>query len=317
MDVDRLVGIIQAHGYQVREAGTRQLVMRCPLCSDYKERLYISQDHGAWLCFNCDNRGSLVTFFSTVLNLDRGVAYALAQKVWDKQGPQSRPIVTTKPKKPLKEVQPPPLFRSIAKDWKLGVAQPYREYLERRGVDRETAEAYQMGYVILGDYAGRIIIPIVLDGVVVSWIARSIYEKAEPKVLTAPGTSLSGVLFNLDNITPPRVVLVEGVFDALKLREVAVATLGARLSWEQIRLLKRRGFDTIIIMPDNDETGWQAAAKHAWTLLPHFEAVYLAPLPPGVKDAGEATEEQLREGLDKMRPITYDLGEDCLEVHHD
>lgn len=307
MDSSLLVELLDGHGFEVKETSTDQLVVVCPLCSDHKPRLYISKEHGAWTCFNCGERGSLFDLLTEVLDFEPGLARVYLKKL---RSDHEGSFVVKKTPKPT-PVKPPLYYAPLAQHWETHVAQPYRAYVERRGLTRELVRDHLVGYCVIGPYAQRVVFPVRYEGTVVSWIARSINPALQPKVLTAPESNLSVVLYDIEHVSPPEVVLVEGVFDCLRLHGRAVATLGARLSDGQIRELKRRGYKRVILLRDNDEAGREAEKDEAWRLTPWFD-VHVARLPEEVKDPGEATDEQLRAALDRTIKVQYDAGRETI-----
>ena len=84
------------------------------------------------------------------------------------------------------------------------------------------------------------------------------------------------------------VVVVEGQFDCLKMMQVwpkTVANLTAMPTEEKIEKLAK--VNRVILVPDNDDTGTKSVAKYKSLLTSSL--VFVAPLPPSVKDAGECS----------------------------
>jgi len=137
-------------------------------------------------------------------------------------------------------------------------------------------------------------------------------------VLMPKHSQAAAALFNHDHVEPPRCVLVEGVFDALRLPNLAIATLGAHLTAQQRRALKRLRYTQVILMRDGDTTGRNAALQEALELVAaRFEEVMIATLPDGV-DPGSATEEQLDEALANAHAVDVGYGSRTVlekEVH--
>jgi hypothetical protein len=125
-------------------------------------------------------------------------------------------------------------------------------YAARRHLTPELVREYRIGFCRSGRYAGRLIVPVICEGQLVSFVARAISD-TEQKIMTPPGNQQSQYLFNLDRARQhDRVVVVEGVFDCLVLPESAVASLGKRLTDAQALLLVRSGFKRVSIAWDAD-----------------------------------------------------------------
>ena len=173
---------------------------------------------------------------------------------------------------------------------------------------------YGMGYCTAGFYSGRVIIPVYGKPrrTLYTFVARAVTLAAEArgKVLYPPHSRPGGTLFNLDRVQPGPLILVEGVFDALRVPSRAVAVLGSQLSAAQMELLTQLGTEwhPIIVCMDGDRAGRQASKailKQLWgNMLPDREAI----LPDGV-DPADAPAEVL---ADALAYATEGLGVDNL-----
>jgi DNA primase len=141
-------------------------------------------------------------------------------------------------------------------------------YLAQRGIDKETAEYFGVGFFSgKGSMAGRIVIPIENEnGELIAYAGRSI-EGSEPKYKLPAGFKKSQVLFNLcralEEDSTGTVVLVEGFFDCMKVTQAehaCVALMGCSLSKEQEAQLVAH-FRNVVIMLDGDEAGSNAATE--------------------------------------------------------
>jgi DNA primase len=317
LHVDRLEALLIATHLDPITSG-EELVIICPLCQDGKPRLYISTEHGRWICFHCHERGHLGQLLTEVCGLEGTSARQMERRI---KRPAVKPGLDVRPKATVEgrlAVHPPAGYLMLHEYMRpgnthVGLARPYLEYLYGRGVTDKDISKHMIGFCVMGAYAGRIIIPVKVDGEVVTWQARAIGDEVEPKTLNCPGTRAGSALFNIDNIQPPWVVLVEGPFDALRLPDLAVATLGSRLSKNQRRHLKRKGFSHVIIMRDADDTGQRSAVEDAMELVSAGFSVYIAPLPLGVYDPGEASDEDLRWSLANAKPVEDILGFELLQ----
>jgi len=136
-----------------------------------------------------------------------------------------------------------------------------------------------------------------------------ILDKADPDKPDSRiiyGTAIQFLMFNFDNVikrTRDYVILVEGVFDAMRLFTLgfnAVAILGTKLSGHNKSLLLAN-FDRVFIALDNDakddgsNPGQVAAQKILEELRPKVEA-YNIVLPPG-KDPDQCTIDEFKQCL--------------------
>ena len=104
--------------------------------------------------------------------------------------------------------------------------------------------------------AGRIIIPVYMEGILVGFQARCIGEPPSdniPKYYTAPSTPRNRLLYNYDRAKFGKFgVLVEGPTDAWRVgTSAAVAPLGSSVSMVQIQLMKLAwGDNGVVVMLD-------------------------------------------------------------------
>lgn len=307
MDVERLLATLEQGGHDHRRvSGGTQILIVHEWCGDTKGHLYISAEHGGWICHHCQAHGNLSDLFVEVLGMKPFDAWGLAGDILfgDIQERRLAPEI----RKP-KTMQPIRLPDEFIRDTGSGLA---GAYLERRGLDRKLCDRYGLGYCLGGDYGYRIIVPVYTGGTLRTFIARTWVDQ-KPKVLTAKGGRTTNALFNIDNVSPRACVLVEGVFDALKMPEVAIATLGTRSSQEQRQILRDRGFEDVVLMRDADEAGQKATNREALELAASFLHVYIAELPRG-KDPADATMEELQKALDESRTFVLDYGQRRSEV---
>jgi DNA primase len=143
----------------------------------------------------------------------------------------------------------------------LGPAVPY---LRDRGMTREIAAKYRLGYVpedYSGEcelYRGRICIPYLTRGGVVAVRFRQAGGGSGPKYLSTPGDVPR--LFNVASLFEPGGVLVvcEGEFDSIIVREFAavpsVGCPGVSL-WSSVFSRMVADYPERVIVGDGDEAG--------------------------------------------------------------
>jgi DNA primase len=143
-------------------------------------------------------------------------------------------------------------------------------YLQQRGIERQTAEYFQVGfYSTTGLLEGRVAIPVHnRQGQLVAYAGRVI-EQTEPRYRFPPGFQKSLELFNLHRALRSgarQVVVVEGFFDCMNLHQAGfsgvVALMGSALSEAQQKLLLDH-FGELVLMMDGDETGRRASRRIA------------------------------------------------------
>ena len=108
---------------------------------------------------------------------------------------------------------------------------------------------------------GRLFIPILENGKLMCWVARSV-DGREPKELSGPNRSHFfygyDALWNFPNTKP--IILVEGIFDCLQISKwgPCLALMGSHISDIQVGKLMALKPSQIILMLDGDEAGRKA-----------------------------------------------------------
>jgi DNA primase len=162
-------------------------------------------------------------------------------------------------------------------------------YLAHRGICPATARLFGVGmYRGTGFLTGRCVIPIRDEkSQLVAYAGRAVNGE-EPKYRFPAGFRKSQVLFNLDRAMQSggrNVIVVEGLFDAMKIHQAGhptvVALMGSSFSQRQSELLLNH-FASVTLMLDGDETGRRAAEVIAQLLKPK-RPVHKVELPNGVQ----------------------------------
>lgn len=154
----------------------------------------------------------------------------------------------------------------------------------------------------------RIGFPLFFDGVQVGISLRRTNPQERAKWIHQPTSIETGnMLYNYDRaIGQSEVVVVEGITDVWAYHEIgvlAVATFGAKLSKEQIRLLIKTGAD-IVLSYDGDEAGIEGMKK-AIDDMKYIANLKTIDIPDG-KDPASIARETLRE-LHLNRRSLYEI----------
>lgn len=167
------------------------------------------------------------------------------------------------------------------------------EYLRKRGIKPETAQAFGVGHypgnssVIKDPY--RMVIPIRnAKGELVAYVGRALDDTAD-KYHFPSGFHKTLELFNLHRVSDQvsTVLVVEGFFDALKLYQAGyqnvVGLMGCTMSKYQEDELAR--FQNVILMLDGDKAG-REGAQAILQRLSHRTFVKVIDLPDGAQPDG-------------------------------
>jgi len=314
MNKQMLVATLEDANFIVSEMeGGTELVINCPLCFDEKSRLYIASDSGLWKCFRCGEKGHLLSLLVRVVELKFTTAYPLSESISAK--PVDAPVVIEAHR------PPPPSSVSLPTGFMADAGDRYAgDYFAVRGLRRHWVREVGAGYCLVGPYAQRIIIPVVTQGALRTYVARTWRRCEKKKVLMPPNSQASRALFGYDLLEKERsywdeLIVVEGVFDALRLWDLGyretIATLGAHITDLQRALMKRLRPKGVVLMRDADEAGAATAIQEGRALLSNMFNVSIAHLPVD-SDPSVASAQDIRTALEGAIPVTLDYGEESL-----
>jgi DNA primase len=172
-----------------------------------------------------------------------------------------------------------------------------QQYLLDRGVTREEIQKYDIRYCYEGQYAGRVVVPCLYEGDLVTFVARDLFGFSDRKYLNPQGNKQSDFLYNAGNVKGETVVLTEGVFDAISASRCypAVASFGKSLSSRQIDLLNC--FKLVVFYWDVD--AYPQAEKYAQRI----QAECVCVLHADGKDAGSRSQQENQRLLDAAVPF--------------
>ena len=170
-------------------------------------------------------------------------------------------------------------------------------YLYKRGLNDDIIEKFDLGYDKQTD---SITFPVRDKNGDCMFVARrSVKEKKFdiPKGITKP---LYG-LYEVEHTTgfglkyPVQLYICEGLFDCLRLwcnNKLAVAGFGCLFNSYQIKQIQDLPIRTVILALDNDDAGRDAAQRLRKLITNKIIKEVI--LPPGRKDIGECTDEELQ-----------------------
>jgi DNA primase len=215
------------HGDNVSNGWTS---INCLFCIDHSNHLGINLTSKVYTCYKCAEEGNC---FKLIQEID-GVTFRNAIGIAKEFGngvfiPRERHF-QTKLKLPdniLKELTP-----------------RHKEFLINRRYDPD--------YVIpkykllatgpVGNFKHRIIIPVHMNERMLSFIGRDVTGQATIPYKNSPESLCikdpKNSLYNMDSVLQSKAVVVEGIFDAWRIGDGAVATFGTKYTHEQLRLFK-------------------------------------------------------------------------------
>ena len=267
---------------------------RCPLCGDRTENGGFNSEGGYYHCWRCGSHP-----MDKVLPAVLGVTPSHIKEILSQYTTSNiiRMSLNNKEKKVYK----------LDFDFS-DFNEAERRYLIKRGLDPKLLyDKYGVrGGGIVGKWRYRIMIPLIVNGKVVSYIGRTILSKKQADELHIPRyknlskeesvVNSKDVLFNIDHCRDEMVVLTEGCFDVFKLGDGFCCSLGTELTEEQIKYLSNN-YKKVYIMLDNEQEAQVKARKIGMKLASMGVDVEIVDCYSdfGVNDGGELNSLQVKE----------------------
>ena len=261
------IRLLKDNNIDCRQEVDGWLQVNCPWHSNgtrgFKGGINISGNY--YNCWNC-GQNSLEKVFSELLS----ISFYEAKKLLQEYDTESRIIQKVKKKSLAKNIVLP--GNEIVKDSKA-----WNYLLKRRFDPQHLIDTYKIkDGGLTGDWSFRIIIPIIINGKIVSYQGRSIFSKEKCKQLDILRYKTLNIydsvinakytFYGLDDCKSYWIVLVEGPFDRWRLGPNNVlSTLGTSTSEQQIILLAER-YKKVIFLFDNEKSAQDRAKKYGQRL---------------------------------------------------
>lgn len=173
-----------------------------------------------------------------------------------------------------------------------------RDYLINRGFDPLEIESLWgvKGIGLHHRLAWRLLIPVTLNGKIVSWTSRSVDPNAKTRYITASPKEesypIKSLLYGQDLVHGGTIVVVEGPTDAWKIGPGAVATMGAKVTQAQIKKIGNYPNRYICLDATNDAQRQARKLSRRLSLFPgQTKNIKLT----SAKDPGDASPEEIKQ----------------------
>jgi len=242
--------------------------INCLFCIDGSNHLGINLTAKTFSCFRCGETGNAIKLIQTIEGISSVKA---AFEVMEQYNGE---IFT-----PKKTHYRSKLIFPIGTSKNFYANQ--MSFLEKRRFDPDSAikkfDLYSVGPI--GDFKHRLIFPIYINNRVVAYVGRDVTGQAEIPYKNSPEElsikPVKSCLYNIDSVYRNTAIIVEGIFDAWRLGDGAIATFGTQYTHEQIRLLK--GMKRIFVMYDADASEQANKLAHdASAIVPNVEILTLS-----------------------------------------
>lgn len=260
-----ILDILEASSLEWREVRSKpgETWCCCPFCiergesPDTRFRLGVNYLTGKAHCFNCHWSSDDIVFTA------RSLAAAGEVDIRGSAVTQQRERRARTEPKPAPE---PTYLKNLPEGYeRFTFSSPFeraaRDYIMDRGITKDQIERWQIGYALMGDYAGRVIIPVVHGDVIAGVVGRDYTGTSDLRYKNSE--SLRGVFGMKGNIY---ATISEGAMDALRIEPIvpgedSIALFGSSISDEQMDLL-RRYTGGVTYLGDHDVPGCHAAQRN-------------------------------------------------------
>lgn len=230
--------------------------IQCPFCDDHSNHGMFSLEFDSYRCWKC-GRHSVTEAIRELLSVDWRKAKEIKKEYYTDRLTEF--VFKKKNNNPVDyDLALPPFTGELQ--------QIHKKYLRKRGFSpKEIIETWKVkGSTHLGNYRFRIIIPIILDGRVVSYQARDVTDCQELRYkackIELEHIHHKYICYGMDYVLFRRGLICEGLLDAWKLGKGAVATFGTSVTPEQILFLADRLDEAFILFDSEKEAQKKADA---------------------------------------------------------
>ena len=277
----------------------------CPKCKHHKKKLSVNVGADKFKCWICEYAGH------SLRRVLRDFADMRTLCEWD--GLTSRVDINSFEdlfKEVAKDTEQriflPSEFRTLTSKRPSLSTLPARKYLLNRGVTHKDMLAWKVGHCISGQYEGRIIIPsFSIEGTLNYFVARS-YNNNWKKYMNPPA-SRNIIFNNLMVDWDSDIILVEGVFDAIRAGQNAIPLLGSQLN-ENSKLFQeivRHGPKVYLALDPDAE---RKSAKLIKKMLTYGIELYRIEIVP-YSDLGEMPKDEFLNRKEQAKPISSSFGD--------
>jgi DNA primase len=218
----------------------------CPFCNHHKKKLQVNLETQKWHCWVCNTGGYKIGILLRKINAPKSLIKEVLQLV-------DEYVSYEKDKeKTIYEVSLPKKFKPL---WKKSEDPIYKNaihYLRRRNIGPIDIVRYSIGYCSSGRYSNRIIIPSYdNDGKLNYFMARDMFPNSKFKYKNPP-MSKDTVGFELFINWNEPIVLCEGAFDAISIRNNVIPLFGKFPSKTLVKRLAEKKVKKVYVALDED-----------------------------------------------------------------
>ena len=266
-----------------------EALYHCPSCDHHKKKLSINIDKNVFKCWVCDWSGkNIYRVVRSYGSLDDRYKWRSFQQELEIENFSDK-LFGSSPHSSEQQVALPKEFVSLANK-KLPTTSLYAlNYLKSRGISKKTIIKWKIGYCSSGLYGGRVLIPSFNKNGDVNYFVSRAYDRSWKKYMN-PDIS-KDIIFNYPYLDfDEDMIIVEGVFDAMKAGDNSVPLLGSTLNENSKLFSKIVKNDTPVYLA-LDPDAHKKTNKLVSLFLKYDVEVRLVNVAP-FSDVGEMTNEE-------------------------
>ena len=268
----------------------------CPFCNHHKKKLQINTETQKWHCWVCNKGGYKIGILLRKINAPKNIISEVLKILGDYKGTKHEKEEVTE-----YDVSLPQCYIPL---WKKSEDPIYKNaihYLSRRNIGPIDILRYSMGFCSSGGYSNRIIIPSYdKDGKLNYFVARDMFPNSKFKYKNPP-MSKDMIGFEMYINWDEPIVLCEGVFDAIAIRNNVIPLLGKFLCKTLLKKLAEKQPKEVYVALDNDAK--KDAIKLVKFLMDSGIKTYL--LEMNDKDPAEIGFKRFWEIVEKAKPSKF------------
>jgi len=263
-----LVTLLEKVLYKSYQMKNGESAFHCPFCNHHKKKLQVNIETQKWHCWVCNTGGHKIGILLRKINAPKNIISEVLRILGDYKGIKHEKEEVTK-----YDVSLPQCYQPL---WKKSEDPLYKNaihYLKRRGISGIDILRYSIGFCTSNGYSNRIIIPSYdADGKLNYFLARDMFPNSKLKYKNPP-MSKDTVCFEMFINWNEPIVLCEGVFDAIAIRNNVIPLLGKFPSKTLVKRLVEKKVKKIYVALDEDAR--QDAVKLSKFLMDYGIETYL------------------------------------------
>jgi DNA primase len=289
--------LLNSQNIDIHTQSSTEIAIYCPFHrNENSPACYINVKTGLWQCFNpsCGKKGNFRQLYKHMTGKTYGREWILDPV--NLQRELNNALVVSRGPEDLS-------LDNVAIDYESDDVKLLSTIVER-GYSLEILKEFEIGFSRVKE---RVVIPVRDPQYkLVGLIGRAVSDSQDPRYLYNKGFKRADVLFNIQKAKHYNSVIVcEGSLDAIKISQSGyknvVATLGAKISLNQVKMIKRY-FDSISVFSDADDAGREM--RRAIIDECCGKEIYTVEIPDGLKDPGDMTEQQIMQALENRKLYT-------------